>query len=532
MITRAPTAEKAAHAAGAAVRELGPDSAAAGDPATGRLLAPAFPSVRQMLFEERPAAHPDRLAELRQISTVDLAHVAMLAERRIIEAGPAAVLLRAILDLRASGYAALAGAPMQRGVYLAYERHLIEQAGDEIGGVLHTGRSRNDLNATCLLLHLRPVYRRLTGEMVRLGHVLFGRARRHRATMMPAYTHFQPAVPITYGHYLLGVAAAVGRDLDPLRHAGTAMATCPLGAGAVGGTTVPIDAARTAELLGFDAPVVNSLDAVASRTAILYLLAAMTSLATTLDRVALDLLLWSGQEFGFLTMPDGLVGSSSMMPQKRNVFVLEHVQGMTVQPLGSFVSAVSAMRGTPFTNSVAVGTEAVRPVWPALRAMADAVRITRMAIARGRPDPGAFQRRADAGLTAATAPSEQLVAQGVPSSGATGSPTAEPRRQARGGASGSGTVVVCSGAPVAVAGAGPARRIHNRAPVSRMTPPSSQGIGPCGRTPMSRPVRATDSCRARDCTDRAVARPALVTRRCRRSFSLGPDAPSPRYTSP
>ncbi|MER6171728.1 argininosuccinate lyase [Streptosporangium sp. NPDC001681] len=381
---------------------------------TGRLKVPVSAEIRRMLLEPPPPGRPGWKTELDGVSLVDLAHVVMLVERGIVDRAAGAGLLAAVVDLRRRDYAPLDGRPMARGVYLAYEHHLIERLGEGTGGVLHTARSRNDLNATCLKIRLRDPCQALLSGLVRLGVVTLNRARRYQEVVMPAYTHSQAAVPITYGHYLLGLCAALSRDARALLQAAEALRECPLGAGAVGGTTLPIDPARTARLLGFAAPSLNSVDAVASRDVVLRLLAASATLGTTLDRAARDLLLWSTAEFDMVTVPDHLVGSSSMMPQKRNAFVLEHVQGKTAAALGGFVAAVAGVRGTSFTNSISAGTEAVSHVWQALDETTRAVIILRMAVSGTTPNSEAGLRRARAGLTTATAIAERLAGSGMP----------------------------------------------------------------------------------------------------------------------
>ncbi|WP_409492234.1 argininosuccinate lyase [Amycolatopsis sp. cmx-11-12] len=377
---------------------------------TGRLVTGVSPQIARMLW----GTSQDSRAELGRISTVDLAHVVMLTDQNVIGSEVAAELLTAISALREQDFAPLDGIPTPRGLYLAYEGHLVDQLGERVGGVLHTGRSRNDLNATCLLLALRPVYQDLMSGLVRLGLVLLGRARQYRDVVMPAYTHYQAAVPITYGHYLVGVAGALAREAEAVESAARHLDRSPLGAGAVGGTTVPIDPARTARLLGFGSAALNSLDAVASRDVVLRLLASAATLGVVLNRVAVDLLTWSTAEFGLVTVPDGCVGSSSMMPQKRNAFVLEHVQGRTADALGAFTGATAAMRGTPFTNSISVGTEGVSHVWRALRSTTDAITLLRTVISGTKPVVAVMTSRAESGMTTATATAERLVAAGTP----------------------------------------------------------------------------------------------------------------------
>jgi argininosuccinate lyase len=205
---------------------------------------------------------------------------------------------------------------------------------------------------------------------------------------MPVHTHHQAAMPVTYGWYLLGVATALGRDLDALRTAAAGLDACPLGAGAVAGTDLPIDPARTARLLGFAGPAAHALDAVASRDVPLRVLGAAAGLAVTLSRLAADLQLWSTAEFGFVHFPDRLVGGSSAMPQKRNAFLLEHVRAKPAQALGAWAAAASAMAATPFTNSIEVGTEAVASVWTGLAAAEQAVLLAQVLVAGARTATG------------------------------------------------------------------------------------------------------------------------------------------------
>jgi len=172
---------------------------------------------------------------------------------------------------------------------------------------------------------------------------------------------------------------------------------------------LPINTTRTAQLLGFSSTVENSVDAVASRDLVLRLLGAAAILGVTLSRVATDLLQWSTSEFNFLELPDEIIGSSSAMPQKRNPFLLEHVQGRTSSVLGAFVSAITATHSTPFTNSIAVGTEAIRPVWQAFQDISDALILIRLVVANAKPRKDVMLRSAAAGMTTAIALANRLV---------------------------------------------------------------------------------------------------------------------------
>jgi argininosuccinate lyase len=374
---------------------------------TGRIRAGLVPSARAILFERDLWGHIQN--ELADICRIDFAHIVMLMECGVIQAAAGKRLLSAIMDLVQAKFSPLEGRSAPRGMFLLYESYLIEKEGSEVGGVLQSGRSRNDLNATLLKLRLRKPYSLLLRSMLRLQAVLIGRARRYSELCMPAYTHGQPAEPITYGHYLNGVAQALNRDLEALEHVGQDMDVCPLGSGAVAGSSLPIQPSRTAELLGFGGVTLNSVDAVASRDVALRLLSALAICGCTLSRIATDLLQWSTSEFGFLSFPDELVGSSSAMPQKRNPFILEHVQGRSASPLGFFVSSVGATRNVPFTNSISVGTESIRYLWSAIGDVIDSADLLRLVIGGARPNGERMIERAEAGLTAATAVANILV---------------------------------------------------------------------------------------------------------------------------
>ncbi|MFL6136538.1 MAG: argininosuccinate lyase [Frankiaceae bacterium] len=379
---------------------------------TGRLRGELGPRTRRVVYGELSQA--EIAAEMPSMVQVDRAHLVMLAEQKLVPAESAVALLRCIDELAGQQFAPLASRPAPRGLYLMYEGYLVERLGPDVGGVLHTGRSRNDLKATMTALRFRDRALELAEQAVRLEAVLLSRARAYQDVVMPVHTHFQAAMPVSYGYYLLGVALAVGRDVDALRAAAEGLSTCPLGAGAVAGSDLPIDPDRTARLLGFAGPAPHALDAVASRDVPLRMLGAATGLAVTLSRLATDLQLWSTAEFGFVNFPDRLVGGSSAMPQKRNAFLLEHVKAKPAEALGAWAAAAAAMAGTPFTNSIEVGTEAVADLWPGLRAVEQAVLLCQVLVIGARPDRARMAQRAEDGFTTATAIADRLVGQGVP----------------------------------------------------------------------------------------------------------------------
>ncbi|MEV1025819.1 argininosuccinate lyase [Streptomyces sp. NPDC050264] len=379
---------------------------------TGRLTRTLAPRTRRIVYGEQG---PDDIRrELRPISTVDLAHIVMLVESGLLPGEAGARLITAVRQLRDSGFRELAGLDAPRGAYLMYEGHLSEQLGADVGGKLHTARSRNDIKATVTAMRLRDELGGLYEQLARQQGVLLSRARAHADVVMPVYTHFQPAMPVSYGYYLAGIAAALDRDLAALAHTIDELGRCPLGAGAVAGTDLPINPERTALLLGFTAPPLHATDAVAARDTVLRALAVAASAAVTLSRLATDLQLWSTQEFGFVDFPERLVGGSSAMPQKRNAFLLEHVKAKAALAVGAWTAAASAMKSTPFTNSIEVGTEAVSVAWPALAAVRDAVLLGQVLVSGARPVAERMEARAKEGFVTATVVANRMVAQGVP----------------------------------------------------------------------------------------------------------------------
>ena len=379
---------------------------------TGRLTGQLGALTQRVIYGQ--LSQPEIDAELPLMTEVDRAHLVMLTERQLISAEAAVRLLRCMAALTAERFGPLLSRPAPRGLYLMYEGYLIEMLGPQVGGVLQSGRSRNDLKATISSMRLRDWLIRFGEQAIRLEAVLLSRARAYQSLVMPAYTHFQAAMPVTYGYYLLGVAIAVGREIEALQAAAAGLQVCPLGASAVAGTDLPIDPDRTARLLGFAAPAAHAMDAVASRDVPLRLLGTAASLTIVLSRLATDMQLWSTTEFGLIGFPDRLVGGSSAMPQKRNAFLLEHVKAKPGLALGAWAGAASMMAATPFTNSIEVGTEAVAGIWPGLRAAEQSVLLSQVLVSGARPDAGRMAERADNGFTVATALANRLVRAGVP----------------------------------------------------------------------------------------------------------------------
>ncbi len=216
---------------------------------------------------------------------------------------------------------------------------------------LHTARSRNDQVATDFRMWVRAAIETLDDEIRKLQAVLIDKAEAHAETIMPGFTHLQAAQPVTFGHHLLAYVEMFGRDRGRLNDARKRLNECPLGAGALAGTSFPIDRALTAEKLNFDRPMANSMDAVSDRDFALEFLAAASILATHMSRLAEEMVNWSSAQFGFIRFTDAFSTGSSMMPQKRNPDAAELVRGKTGRVFGGLIALLTVMKGLPLTYS-------------------------------------------------------------------------------------------------------------------------------------------------------------------------------------
>ena len=231
-------------------------------------------------------------------------------------------------------------------IHTAVERRLTEIIG-AVGGKLHTGRSRNDQVATDFRLWSMRAAENLAGDVRLLQATLVSVAEAHVDTLMPGYTHLQPAQPISAAHWLMSFFWMLERDRDRLHSARTRMAECPLGSGALAGNPFPIDRQQIASDLGFDRPSANSLDAVSDRDFVADLLYSISLCAIHLSRLAEDILIYSNPVFGFVTLADRYSTGSSLMPQKRNADPMELMRGKTGRLVGNLTGFLTTLKGLP-----------------------------------------------------------------------------------------------------------------------------------------------------------------------------------------
>ncbi|MDE2517522.1 MAG: argininosuccinate lyase [Rhodospirillales bacterium] len=299
---------------------------------------------------------------------VHLAHARMLAARGIIAPGDARAIVDAILAIDAAGAAALPTDGTAEDLYSYFERALIARLGPAIGGRLHTGRSRNDLHVTTWRMTLRGKMLGVLAALAEFRAAVLDQAAAQAATVMPGYTHWQHAQPITLGYYLLAFADGLARDHARCAAALAHTDLCPLGAGALATTAFPLDRTMVAAALGFPALVENAYDAVANRDDAAEQAGALAILMTGISRLAVDLQAWSTFEYGFIELADRHSAVSSIMPQKKNPSVLEHAKAQAAMVTGWLGATLACAKNTAFAD-VSDGVTALNdPVVQALDA--------------------------------------------------------------------------------------------------------------------------------------------------------------------
>jgi len=302
--------------------------------------------------------------------------------------------------------------PSDEDIHTAIERRVTELAGD-VGAKLHTGRSRNDQVATALRLWCKRELAVVVERVVAFQEVLLDRARKAEGTYLPGYTHLQRAQPVLLAHHLLAHGWALARDVDRLRDCLRRLDVSPLGAGALAGSSLPLDPAFTAQQLGFAKPFDNSLDVVSDRDFVAEALFALSLLAVHLSRMGEEIVLWSSAEFGFARLDDAYATGSSMLPQKKNADIAELARGKAGRVIGNLTGLLATLKGLPLSYNRDLQEDkeplfdAVDQMRLALGAMAGLYRTIVF-------EPKAMQAAGDEQSLAATDLAEWLVQRGMP----------------------------------------------------------------------------------------------------------------------
>jgi argininosuccinate lyase len=297
-------------------------------------------------------------------------------------------------------------------IHMNIEARLREEIGP-VAGRLHTGRSRNDQVATDTALYLRDTGLAAELGLLELRRVLLERAAENLDTVLPGYTHLQRAQPVRLAHHWLAFVEMFSRDAGRFRDGRARIQQCPLGSGALAGSTLALDRESTAAALGFAEPSRNSMDSVASRDASLEFLSATAIAMVHLSRLSEELVLWSSAEFGFIELADAYSTGSSLMPQKKNPDVPELVRGKSGRAIGNLVTLLTVMKGLPLTYNRDM-QEDKEPLFDSARTLRDCLEVTAGAVATLTVNVARMREAAGDPMLLATDLAEVLVREGVP----------------------------------------------------------------------------------------------------------------------
>ena len=342
-----------------------------------------------------------------------LAHVAGLAHAGIISNLEHDLIREALHDVAAEFAAGtFTFVASDEDIHTAIERRVTEIAGPA-GGKLHTGRSRNDQSATDVRRWLKRELATVAGRIIDLQEVLIKRVEVADGAYLPGYTHLQRAQPVLLAHHLLAHGWAFGRDVDRILDVLVRIDVSPLGAGALAGSSLPLDPAFVAAELGFAATFENSMDAVGSRDHVAEALFALTMVAINLSRVGEEFVLWTSEEFGFAVLDDGYATGSSMLPQKKNPDIAELARGKAGRAIGNLTGFLATMKGLPLSYNRDY-QEDKEPLFDAVEQVTLALNAVSGMVSTARWNVERMQTAADAEVNSATDLAEWLVQRGTP----------------------------------------------------------------------------------------------------------------------
>ncbi|MFO1351271.1 MAG: argininosuccinate lyase [Gammaproteobacteria bacterium] len=342
-----------------------------------------------------------------------IAHARMLAKIGVLSTADRDAIIAGLGQIRAEiEHGTFDWSVALEDVHMNIEARLTERIGIA-GKRLHTGRSRNDQVATDVRLYLREAIVACLREIERLQRALLDLAEAEAATIMPGFTHLQIAQPVTFGHHLMAWFEMLERDKSRFQDCRKRANVMPLGAAALAGTSYPIDRAYTADLLGFDRPAENSLDAVSDRDFAIEFCAAAALLMTHLSRFSEELVLWTSTPFDFVELPDRFCTGSSIMPQKKNPDVPELVRGKTGRVNGHLIALLTLMKGQPLAYNKD-NQEDKEPLFDTIDTVLGCLRAFADMTPAIRPKRQNMYRAAQKGYATATDLADYLVRKGLP----------------------------------------------------------------------------------------------------------------------
>lgn len=315
------------------------------------------------------SAHDQYIAD--DVIEINLAHLLALLKAGLVTNAEAKALASALSDMLGKVSSV---PPDMEDVHMVIEEELIRRVGPEVGGKIHTGKSRNDQVATALRMRLRRFLIEICGELAALQAALIDRAEAEASTLMPGFTHFQHAQPVTVGHYLLAHSEMHSRNMSRLLECLRRANHSPMGSAALAGTGFRIDRSIIAEYLGFDGVLENTIDAVSSRDFALEAASALSIMMLDLGRMMEEIIVWSSLEYGYVEVPDDHSSTSSIMPQKKNAVTAEMIRAKAGEAVGSFNSIAMIMKGLPLAYNLDM-QDATPPLWRACESAALSLRV-------------------------------------------------------------------------------------------------------------------------------------------------------------
>lgn len=341
------------------------------------------------------------------------AHVTMLAKQGILTEKERDQILEGLDGiLRDVENGTLKITDQYEDIHSFVEANLIDRIGDA-GKKLHTGRSRNDQVALDMKLYVRDEIRQMDGLLKELLKTLLHMMEENVETYMPGFTHLQKAQPITLAHHLGAYFEMFKRDRQRLADISKRMNLCPLGSGALAGTTYPLDRDYTAALLDFDGPTLNSMDSVADRDYLIELLSAMSTIMMHLSRFSEEIIIWNSNEYRFVELDDAYSTGSSIMPQKKNPDIAELVRGKTGRVYGALMSLLTTMKGIPLAYNKDM-QEDKELTFDAIDTVKGCIALFTGMVATMKFNASVMENSAKNGFTNATDAADYLVNHGVP----------------------------------------------------------------------------------------------------------------------
>lgn len=342
-----------------------------------------------------------------------IAHVSMLGQQGILTESEKEQIvdgLKSILHDVESGKLEISHE--YEDIHSFVEATLIDRIG-EVGKKLHTGRSRNDQVALDMKLFVRDEVLMLETQLKELLHTLLKIMENHTETIMPGFTHLQKAQPITLAHHMGAYFEMFKRDLDRMKDIYRRMNTCPLGSGALAGTTYPLDRDFTAKMLGFDGPTLNSMDGVSDRDYLIELMSALSTVMMHLSRFSEEIIIWNSNEYQFVEIDDAYSTGSSIMPQKKNPDIAELVRGKTGRVYGALMAILTTMKGIPLAYNKDM-QEDKELIFDAIDTAKGCIVLFTGMLETMNFNKDAMRKSAKGGFTNATDAADYLVNHGVP----------------------------------------------------------------------------------------------------------------------